>query len=359
MPNWALDAIETMTLATDIKVFVYLVRHRLYRRNTYSTLQLAIALTIDVRTMRQVLARLRSAGYILSLEDGSHCAAGATSKLNAAQIKTAERAAKAGVIRAAQAQPPRKAPAMNLQIYPAINPKNVVWDSLKSPLNKGIKEIRNASYASSAGEQASRQEHPINPGAQGPDGPAADAALEVLSSPSQVGVEVQATEEPQTPKVGSGEAAPAAPRAADPGDDAPALHLFHGLAGYGFVTTYRTHLARWHEAYTADFLRLAWRLAPTVPGVKVSSVAFVWMLNREREWPEALKAQYERDLTAAADAGKPKVRVQVGDLLRWADGETATVERVDSATAVTDSANDARGYVPLTLIGKGVEVLRS
>ena len=96
-----------------------------------------------------------------------------------------------------------------------------------------------------------------------------------------------------------------------------------------------------------------------MPGVKVSSVAFVWMLNREREWPEALKAQYARDLTAAADAGKPKIRVQVGDLLRWADGETAMVERVDSALMITDSDNDARGYVPLSLIGNGVEVLRS
>ena len=152
---------------------------------------------------------------------------------------------------------------------------------------------------------------------------------------------------------GAGRAAPT---------DEAALHFFHGLAGYGFTANYRLHLARWFGDYTPAFLRLAWRLAPTLPGVKVSAVGFVWLLNREKEWPEALRAHYERELSAAAQptaAAASAPRVVAGDLLRWANGATATVQRVDSAFAVTDAEDDRLAYVPLAQLGQGVEVLRS
>lgn len=80
MPNWALEAYETLTLASDIKLLNYLVRHRLYRDNTYSTKQLAIALEIDLRTTQAGLARLAALGYVLSA-DGQHCACNALAKL--------------------------------------------------------------------------------------------------------------------------------------------------------------------------------------------------------------------------------------------------------------------------------------
>lgn len=48
-----------------------------------------------------------------------------------------------------------------------------------------------------------------------------------------------------------------------------------------------------------------------------------------------------------------------GDLLRWANGATATVQRVDSAFAVTDAEDDRLAYVPLAQLGQVVEVLRS
>jgi hypothetical protein len=236
----------------------------------------------------------------------------------------------------------------------------------KYNLLKEVEGSRSASYASGTqpSEQAGTRESWSQFGTgQGLDGLDVDATTQATALPSQVGIEVSEVERTAKPNVGSGVAPTAAllsaPCVAELGGDALALQLFNELAGSQFVVTYRDDLTRWHENYTIDFLRLAWKLAPSVPGVKVASSAFAWMLKRERGWPEALKAQYERDLTAAVASGKSKIRVQVGDLLRWEDGATAVVERVDSATVVTDSANEARGYVPLALLGKGVEVLRS
>lgn len=334
MPNWALDAMERLTLSCDNRVLVFLTRHRQYRSNTYTTRQLAIALEIDVRTIQASTARLSAEGLVLTSE-GLHCAPDAGSRVRL------------------PAQGARKVSASPLQKDSRENAENSDHNGTPSPLKKGNKEIEEASFASR--EQASGLIAP--PEGQGPDGPAADAAPghPTPSQDSRTGL--APVETARAPVVG---ARPAPIRTADPGDDADALQAFHALAGYGFCATYRLHLARWFDAYSPAFLSLAWRVAPTVLGVKVASVGFVWLLNREREWPDALKAQYERDLQPVlAPESAPVARVQPGDLLRWPDGHTATVERVDRADAVTDSPDDARGYVPLSVIGRGVEVLRS
>lgn len=351
MPNWALEAMDRLTLAADIRILNFLTRHRSYRGNTFTTRQIAIALELDVRTVQASTARLIAQGLTLCA-DGVHCSADAASRVR---------------LPAKSAQAPRKPAASPVQKDSRQNAGNAVQNEESSTLNLGTDELMKASYASSAitrSGQAGEQAQPQPRNSQGPDGPAAPAAPQV-GSPSRVGLTGPANQgaAPVTRGVERG-ASPAPIRAASGGDDDAALRAFHDLAGYGFTATYRLHLARWYDAYSLNFLRLAWRLAPTLPTVKVAAVGFVWLLNREKEWPEALRAQYERDLEAAQTpapstdrAAAP--RVQVGDLLRWPDGHTATVERLDRAQVVTDSEDDRRGYVPFAVIGKSVEVLRS
>lgn len=347
MPNWALTAATGMTLAADIRVLLLLAQRANYRQPTYTTKQIAIALELDPRTAQASTARLAAQGLVLSHEGHHGC------KFPASRL-----------------QAPRKPAASRLQKDSHEQPKNDVQDSENAAPNKGIKEERKASYASStsqtpvqAGGQAASREaepSPVTGGHEGPDGPAAHAAPEHLN-PSQVDRTGLANAGTAT-STGGFQGGTAAPRAEDAGDDGAALRLFHDLAGYRFASDNRLHLARWADAYSVAFLRLAWRLAPTVPGVKIPATAFIWLLNREREWPDALKAQYEQDLAATltpAPAALDAPRVRAGDLLRWPDGHTATVERVDRTDAVTDSSDDARGYVPLSQIGRGVEVLRS
>lgn len=350
MPNWALDAMEHLTLAADLRLLIFLTRHRAYRANAFSTRQLAIALEIDLRTVQASAVRLAQLGLILSAE-GRHCSAEASSRVRPT-TKTA--------------QASRKAAASPLQKDSRREVENAVPDEDFSPLNKGTDELMKASYASratGAGEpasglatQADGTGQPMGVTAQGADAPAAGAATPDLQTPVQVEPAGLANGTTSTPTRGSNEAG----RAAPPTDEA-ALHFFHGLAGYGFTANHRLHLARWFGDYSQAFLRLAWRLAPTLPGVKVPAVGFVWLLNREKEWPEALRSHYERELSAVAQpvatAGAP--RVVAGDLLRWVNGATATVQRVDSAFAVTDAEDDRLAYVPLTQLGQGVEVLRS
>ncbi|MFB9994101.1 hypothetical protein ACFFLM_19260 [Deinococcus oregonensis] len=131
MPNWALEAFDTLTLMSDAKLLNWLTRHRQYRANTYTTKQLAIALELDPRTVRDGLVRLREAGYILSI-DGLHCSVDAHSRLTPAQIKAA----------ATPMQAPRKAPATPVQIYPASVAESDVSDEEKQPLKKGRKEYK-------------------------------------------------------------------------------------------------------------------------------------------------------------------------------------------------------------------------
>ena len=354
MPNWALEALEALSLASDMKLLIWLTRHRAYRQNTYSTKQLAIALELDVRTVREGLARLRENDLILSFE-GQHCSVEAAAKMPASYAKAVARLHSQT---ASAAQASRKGDASPLQIYPAQNPENAVPDEENQPLNKGTDELMKASYAS--GEQDGQ-----TAGGQAEKETEYGAAPEFHSTP-----DLLSQEEPETVNLeGEAEAglspslspvpqppfpSPVAPSAAD----AAAL-LFHDLAGYNFVSSHRASLERWSAAYSPAFLRLAYRLAPGLAGVRVGQHAFAWLLNREREWPEELKAQYQRDLQPAAVSVPLTIIVQPGDVLRWPDGRTATVERVDNADAVTDAPDDERGYVPLAVIGRSVQVVRA
>lgn len=77
--------------------------------------------------------------------------------------------------------------------------------------------------------------------------------------------------------------------------DDEAVQFFDSVAGYGFVARHRNHLARWHETYSERFLKLAWSLAPSVPNCRVPANAFIWLLNREKEWPAELLKLYQQD----------------------------------------------------------------
>lgn len=271
MPNWALDAMERLTLAADLRLLIFLTRHRAYRGNTFSTKQLAIALEIDLRTVQASTVRLAQLGLILSAE-GRHCSAEASSRV----CPTAK-----------AAQAARKAAASPLQKDSRQSTENAVSDNNFSPLNKGTDELMkasSASRASGASEQAGgpvprevSADQPTAATAQGTAAPAAGAATPDLRMPVQVEPAGLANGETAAPTRGSKGAGRAAPT------DEAALHFFHGLAGYGFTANYRLHLARWFGDYTPAFLRLAWRLVPTLPGVKLSAVGFVWLLNREKE----------------------------------------------------------------------------
>lgn len=191
------------------------------------------------------------------------------------------------------------------------------------------------------------------------DARTADAVSPERPTPVQVKNEVQATPETKAAQVVElgGAAAPQA------GPDA--LRLFMGLFmnhldGQHFCVKYADRLDPWRRAYSDEFITLAWELAPTVPGVRRRYQALAWLLDEEREWPEALRLKYVQDAeNKHKPATDPRSRVQAGDLLRWANGTTATVQRVDSAFAVTDAEDDRLAYVPLAQLGQSVEVLRS
>lgn len=369
IPNWALDAEETLTLMADAKVFKRLVRFRQYRDNTYSTLELAYRLEIDPRTVRASLERLREKGLILSHE-GRHCSPEAASKLPPSQLKANASAAQAAC----------KAAAKGLQKDPAQISENSVLDALEASLNKGsneLKEERNVSRVEGtdwAILQPSQQPNPET--AQSPaqvpdlpefgaDAPAAGAATEDLPTPPQEknGLAGQKT----ATLTGGLSVAAARPAAASVrqehhGDDHDAVQMFHDIAGYAFVARYRADLARWYREYSPEFLRLAYKISGVLPGAK-GIWTFADVLNRDprREWPEELQAQYRADVQAsikpAAEAKESPVKV--GDLLRFPDGETVTVLRLDHAQAVTDSDDLDRGYIAYSAIGRSVEVLHS
>lgn len=120
MPNWALDAIERLTLAADIRILIFLTRHRAYRGNTFTVKQLGIALEIDLRTVQASTGRLQKEGLIVGF-DGVFC-----SKESASRV-----------------QAPRKVSAKTLQKDSPQVEEKAVSDSENEPLNKGSKEERN------------------------------------------------------------------------------------------------------------------------------------------------------------------------------------------------------------------------
>lgn len=207
--------------------------------------------------------------------------------------------------------------------------------------------------------QNTRTPEPANAGT-------ADAAPQVLPSQESLN-NPKATGETNRSQVGSDTPPPAAEPSGparpahvpeNHGEDHDAVEFFLRLAGGNFTRTNRPHLARWAEDYSSAFLRLAWRLAPTLHNVRVPTYGMVFLLNREREWPDALKLQYQQDVAPPPPVVTDARAVQVGDRLRWPDSEVATVIELHSAQVVTDSADETRGYVRYDLIGKDVEVLQ-
>lgn len=313
MPNWALDAIESLTLATDIKTLVRLTRYRHYRCNTYSTKQLAIAIEADPRTMRDCLERLRTLGLVLSF-DGVHCAVDAASKLPPAKIKAAAKAwDKKSKAEAVAAQAICNAPATPLQKDPASAPESAVPHSENQLLNKGTDELMKQSRALQEEMPGlARPEHHEEQALE-----SIPASLE--KSPVDVGGDLAARVLPPSP----GSAAPPSPAA--PAASSTALGLFMDLfashaEGQRFCTHNAGQLDRWAADYTPEFVRLAWRLAPTVPGVHRPQHALAWLLNREREWPTELRRQYRDDLRAAGQHGGDEPAPAVGEVRVLTDG---------------------------------------
>jgi hypothetical protein len=143
----------------------------------------------------------------------------------------------------------------------------------------------------------------------------------------------------------------------------PAAAFFAEVTGAFFARVQAQHLARWHGQYSPEFITLAWRLSALE---ERPTFAFADWLDRSpnKPWPASLRSRYELDVAPelASETGPPKPRelpVKPGDLVRWADGSTATVERCERVDFVTDHEDDARGYVPYSAIGRGVEVLHS
>ncbi|WP_407538907.1 hypothetical protein Q0M94_12075 [Deinococcus radiomollis] len=156
----------------------------------------------------------------------------------------------------------------------------------------------------------------------------------------------------------------AAPRAElPPLPVSPAAAFFTEVTGAFFAKVQAQHLARWHGQYSPEFIALAWKLSALE---ERPTFAFADWLDRSpnKPWPASLRSRYELDvapeLAGQEAAVKPReLPVKPGDLVRWADGQTAKVERCERVDFVTDHEDDARGYVPYSAIGRGVEVLHS
>ena len=171
MPNWVLEALEGLTLASDMKLLCWLARHGGYRQSTFSTKQLAIALEIDIRTTQSGLARLAAAGHLLSA-DGQHCIRNAAARLPQGFYKSTR--VKSGM------QPRQE------QENPALNLKNFRTDELEELKNK------------------EKEEHtPLTP-----QGEARDPAA-LLAPQAEVQVEGENISAPRIPLAPSGSALPA------------------------------------------------------------------------------------------------------------------------------------------------------
>ena len=356
--GFLMNLLPRLPLAEAIQLYLH-ARGRLRRRGAGLGELITVTGDRDARHTERSAQRLVQTGMLAKVEGLYYAPAFAPAQI------TAQTPAPTPAQKTAQNPAPIPARTSNSHIFNAVPDEENAADFPPEEGEEGEEVIISSLLALvdvSAGAQAGEPEtEPEQTEEQGPDGPAADAAPEQVL-PSQ-DFEKDAGEASKSGAKGTGEysAAAATPAAADIGD-AAALKMFDAIAGYGFCATYRLHLLRWFEAYSAEFLRLSWQLAPTIPGIKIPATAFVWLLNREREWPPALRSQYERDFKAQQDAiqavqARPVVRP--GDLLRWPDGFTAVVQRVDRADAVTDAESNERGYVSLSLIGRGVEVLHS
>ena len=136
-----------------------------------------------------------------------------------------------------------------------------------------------------------------------------------------------------------------APRPEYHGDDHDAVQFFHGIAGYNFVQTYRLDLARWTETYTPEFIRLAHRLAPTLPGGKGFYV-LADLLNRDprKPWPDALTRLYVAEQRQTGNvAGRAP---ELGEILVCGDQSGRVIEvDTDEHRVSIQIGRDATEYI--------------
>lgn len=244
------------------------------------------------------------------------------------------------------------------------------YSEINRPLIEGIEKGKKEGRKAAPEEVIPDASLPASPPAQDleieqqrADARTADAATQ--ASPSQGSSElIQANEETATPLVGVNTSRAARRAELPPLPVTPAAAAFTEICGAFFAKVQALHLTRWHGQYSPEFITLAWRLSALE---EKPTYAFADWLDRSpgKPWPDALRHRYELDVapelaqTGTAAVKPRELPVKPGDLVRWADGQTATVERCQSVDFVTDHEDDARGYVPYSAIGRSVEVLHS
>jgi len=349
MYNWALDLAPTLPGAAGW-VLGILNRQANYRAASRTVGQLLDALPYKQRSIETALRFLVTEGYAVSCGN-EYALRGACTEL--AQGLRANLRSEYDIKSVQEGETTR------------------IYFSITSPKKKeGKEEGRKAGEGLELGEIPDASLPAIlpaqtlepRPEQQRADARTADAAQQ--ASPSPVPFETpKATGETRTPPVGVNTTR-AAPRAdLPPPPLTPAAALFTEVCGTFFARVQAQHLTRWHAQYSPEFIALAWRLSALE---ERPTFAFADWLDRSpgKAWPTGLRARYELDvapeLVGQDLTAKPReLPVKVGDLVRWADGQTATVERCQSVDFVTDHEDDARGYVPYSAIGKSVEVLHS
>ncbi|THF87182.1 hypothetical protein E7T09_08480 [Deinococcus sp. KSM4-11] len=205
IPNWALDAIERLILAADIRVLTFLTRHRQYRSNTYTTRQLAIALEIDLRTIQASTGRLIVQGLILGI-DGHFCSSEASTRVQGVRKPSAK---------GLQKDSPRQAQKTDQNALPG-SLKKGSDEERKEEMTKNPPtpqgEARNGTALGGQDQIAAQNSEPLQP----PDGGAAVAAVADLPDPLQVPTSAATRRtEPatSTDKVPAARAAPSADHA--------------------------------------------------------------------------------------------------------------------------------------------------
>ncbi|WP_407570706.1 hypothetical protein [Deinococcus altitudinis] len=347
MYNWALDLAPALPGAAGW-VLEVLNRQANYRAASRTVGQLVDALPYKQRSIEVALRHLVTEGYAISCGN-EYVLRGACTEL-AQGLRTNLRS---------EYEVKSVLDGETTRIYFFItSPKKKEGkeEGRKEGAGLEIPEISDASLPALSPVQTSESEQ-IRADAQ-----TADAVPEAAPSPEMFKT-VEAIPETKTPPVGYNTTR-AAPRAElPPVPVPPAVAFFTEVTGAFFARVQVQHLARWHGQYSPEFITLAWKLSALE---ERPTFAFADWLDRSpnKPWPDALRRRYELDvapeLAGQEAAVKPReLPVKPGDLVRWADGQTAKVERCERVDFVTDHEDDARGYVPYSAIGKGVEVLHS
>jgi|GEM_PF-5903679 len=237
-PNWVWDALAALTNASDARVLSAVARRAGYAQNVLTTAEVIYRTGLDQRTAQSALARLRDAGFIVSL-NGEHCLAGA-----------------------------RAMPAQRLQqrLRKSTHPKQDVGqrqDEKNQPLKQEKQEKQE-------NDSTSEQAGTLNP-------PTPSRETRTTQGGHEAG------HAPTTPPP-----VPPAPLPAENDPEALAVQLFTELCGQRFVNTKRGHLRRWYTNHGPAFIRAAWDAAQTVRPTKRPVFNLEDLLNGQLALPDAL-----------------------------------------------------------------------